>query len=203
MKKILLAIFCVTSFTAFSQDIKVKAGINVPDFKVEHKTPNEKIDLVDKNNVGFYLGVGYEYKLNEKFSLEAEIIYNKISYDWDMFPYDSERFNTLLVPITLNYYPIEKLNIGIGANANYLLKSEIELSYINAQNPEALLKGKEETTDFYHKLNYGLHFSASYNIWKGLFVEARYYVGVGKMNKKTDLEDRSYNNLQLGLSYKF
>ena len=204
MKKILLTIFCIISFTAFSQDIKVKAGVNVPSFNAEYKALEKNKDVTDKNNVGFYVGAGYEYKMNNKFSLGAELLYNRLQYESKLVNGYKETFNMLSLPISFNYYPIEKLSVGAGVNFNYLLKSEIKNSRnYTLPDQEDWYQEKEETTERYNKINYGIHFSASYNIWKGLNIDARYYIGLGKINKEDDFFETKFNNLQLGLSYKF
>jgi len=206
MKKIILITSLLTAFSGYSQ-IKIKAGVNVPSFKSEHTINNSKNDIVDKNNIGFYFGVGYEYILNEKISLDADLLYNTYSYDGKESFLSENKFSSLSLPITVNYYVFDKLKVGVGGSVNNYLKAEsIYNSEINNTLPGSSdIEFGNNKLKVYDKINYGIHAGISYNIYSSFFIDVRYNVLLGNMFEKQyeNEYNTSLNNLQLGLSYKF
>lgn len=206
MKKLILTTSLLTTFCGYSQ-IKVKAGLNVPSFKSEHTVNNSKNDIVDKNNIGFYFGAGYEFVINEKFSLDADLLYNTYSYDGKETFFAENKFSSLSLPLTVNYYVFEKLNVGIGGSINNYFTAE---SNYNSEIKNTLPGGSDiefsnNKLKVYDKISYGIHAGVSYNIYNSFFIDARYNILLGNMFEKQYENDynTSLNNLQLGLSYKF
>ena len=204
MKKIILSIVTITSLNAFSQDFSfgAKAGANM------------NLDKFDEeNSIGFYAGGLAEYHLNQKMSVQAELLYNETEYQRGYLTYS---FGNLSFPISYNYYFIDNLKVSAGFQFSYLIKS-IEKwrfsDYRNDFDPGINQNDLEyNRTDNFNKFYTDFIIGASYKIWKGLFIDVRYNYGLNDIKEKKNLNyeeitDSNFslkrNYIQLGLSYKF
>lgn len=210
MKKIILAVTVLFSLGVAAQDFGIKVGANLPSFSNQQKVDGKFIDAENKGILGFYVGITYEQFITDNISIDADVLYNTFSQDIKLGLERTEEFNTLSIPISLNYYPIEKLKIGAGASVNFNIDSKAEYKYrydIVLPNPDDNPSLKNNTHSQYNKTYYSIHFAASFNIWHELYIDARYNLGFGNMYKDEDnwseYSKLKYNNLQLGLSYKF
>jgi len=207
MKKPLLSFCGLISLSATAQEFGIKAGLNVPSFENKQFYLNKETDVLGKNNIGFYIGANFEYKLSEKFSLDADLLYSSISNTGNEHFLGKSEFQSLQVPLSFNYYPVEKLKVGAGASFNYYLKAEYIMDYSLATGLPNPHDPNFNSNDFdlYDNSSYGLHIATSYNVWNNVFVDVRYNIGLGNIyNSENEQNGESkYNNLQIGLSYKF
>src|SRR5690554_49220 len=204
MKNTLFVLILLSTINGYSQDFKVKSGVNIPDFENKHIYEERAVDVLGSNTIGFYIGVNYEYSLNENFSLDADLLYSSLSNTGNSnFPGKS-KFQSIQVPLTFNYCVFDKLKLGLGTSLNYHIKSEhVYKSEIDHTLPHNdFLNQKFE---FYDNTSYSLHIGTSYNIWNDFFIDVRYNFGLGNIydSETESVANSKYNNLQLGLSYKF
>lgn len=135
-------------------------------------------DAEVKEKPGFYIGSFVIIKLNKKLSLQPELIYSEEGgKDLDI--------NYFKIPVLAKYYVAEKLNFQAGPQIAF--KSGAE-------------QGIDELTK---PLDFGLCFGAGYDLFKDLFLEVRYNIGL--LNIHEFQEDFTLRNkgLQLGAGYRF
>lgn len=211
MKKLIYFIPILLFISEGYSQISIKTGVNVPNFNIKNTYENKSIDVVENNNVGYYIGVNYEYFVKDNLSVDVDILFSHISYDYELGPIKGdETFSYLSLPISINYYPIDKFKVGAGFNINNNIKSKFttqdsEISGPIPETPSIGYSKETETTSNYNKINYSIHATVSYSIIADLSVNARFNYGLGKLDNegKNASYESSYNNLQIGLAYKF
>lgn len=193
MKKITLSLLAIFAFSGvtFAQtpDIKLgaKAGLNISTVS----------DLDDsKSRTGFHVGALAEIFINEKFSVQPEILYSTQgakSSNLGGFSYKLT-LDYLNIPIMAKYYVMDGLSVQAGPQIGFNVKAEMERK----------LLGEKETKDIKDEINtvdFGLNFGAGYELPIGLFFDARYNLGFTKIHKEGDsTKNRVF---QLSVGYKF
>ena len=201
MKKITLSLLAVFAFagSAFAQtpDVKfgAKGGLNVAN-----------LTSVDdaKSRASFHIGALAEIFINEKFSIQPEILYSaqgaKTSYtDSDMginFKVKSTmKLDYINVPVIAKYYVTDAITVHAGPQIGFNVKSEEKLT----------VNGNSETFDYKDSttsVDFALGFGAGYQLPMGVFFDLRYNVGMSNIAKDSDGSAKN-NVLQVSVGYKF
>ena len=210
MKKKLLFSFLLISSFAFSQEIRfgVKAGLNKSNLKGNYPTEiNEK-----KSKIGFHLGGFAEYEINERLTLQPELLFStqgntygyKDYYGGGSY-YDGADYNFKLnyinLPIILRYGEIEKLSIDFGPQIGYVLSAKTKIDVIeDSRDPSQnysveidMLNDGEydfggttvQSKASVNRLDFSINLGATYDITEELFVQARYNVGLSAVDKNS------------------
>ncbi|MCS4238371.1 hypothetical protein M2306_001516 [Myroides gitamensis] len=183
MKKITMSLLAIFAFSgaalAQTPDIKLgaKAGLNISNLSGADNT---------KSKTGFHVGALAEIFLNEKFAIQPEILYSSQgakAKGSDGSKYDLDYIN---VPIMAKYYVMDGLSVQAGPQVGFVVKAEV---------------GGIDAKDDVNTVDFGLNLGAGYELPLGLFFDARYDLGLNKVNK----EGKSTKNgvFQLSVGYKF
>lgn len=196
MKKIILTsiVFAALAFSAKAQtpDIKLgaKGGVNfsnITDSDMDGKT-------------GFHVGVLAEAFLSEKFSIQPEILYStqgaELKNDNSSLKLNVDYIN---VPIMAKYYVADGFNIQAGPQFGFLTKAETKGTLDGIGSGTIDVKDSAESFDF------GVNFGLGYELPAGLFFDARYNLGLSKINKESVswAEDGKNSVFQVSVGYKF
>lgn len=185
MKKIIaIAVAVITTVSAFAQK---EAG----SFSVTPKVGVNFATVMDDNNskmkADVTVGAEVDYLFTTKFALSAGVLYSgqgaKIESDYGNY---KGHLNYLNVPILANFYVAQ----------GFALKAGVQ--------PGFLLSAKSEGIDIKSNINsvdLSIPVGLSYEIYK-IVVDARYNVGVTKINKKGDRYQRN-SVIQITLGYRF
>lgn len=196
MRKIVLTsiLFASLIFSAKAQTLDVKLGAkggvnfsNITSSDMDSKT-------------GFHIGVLAEMFLSEQFSLQPEILYStqgaELKEDYSSVKYNLEYIS---VPVMAKYYVADGFNLQVGPQFSFLSKSELkgEIEGLGSTT----LNVKDSTESFYFGVNFGL----GYEFPVGVFVVARYNLGLTKVNKEStpNVDDGKNSVFQISLGYKF
>ncbi|MBW3519424.1 porin family protein [Flavobacterium sp. NKUCC04_CG] len=190
MKK---TIFSLMAFTAFSSAIYAQT----PDIKIGAKAGVNFANVTDGDmKTGFHVGGLVEIFINEKFSVQPELLYstqgakanNKIS---------ELKLDYINVPIMAKYYVMEGLSVQAGPQVAFLMKAESEISSVGG----IPVTGTFDIKDSLNTVDFGVNFGAGYELPMGVFAEARYNLGLTKLPK----EGGDYKNsvIQISVGYKF
>lgn len=201
MKKITMSLLAIFAFSgaalAQTPDVKIgaKAGLNISNVS----------DIDDsKSKTGFHVGAVAEIFINEKFSIQPELLYStqgakasqKETFMGQTFKLESTlKLDYINIPIMAKYYIIDGLSVQAGPQIGFLVKAETKDKF----------QGESETTNVKsetQKVDFGLNFGAGYELPMGLFFDARYNLGLTKINKEGD---NSLKNgvFQISVGYKF
>lgn len=183
MKKIILTIMALASFSFAAQaqtpDLKLgaKAGVNFANLS------NSEGDM----KTGFHVGVLAEIFINEKFSVQPELLYSAQGTAFKQEGIELKlNMDYINIPIMAKYYVMDGLNIQAGPQVGFLVKSEL---------------GDLDSKDSTQSVDFGINLGAGYELPMGVFFDARYNLGLTKTNK----EDKDYKNgvIQVSVGYKF
>lgn len=198
MKKIILAAFVLgTCSVAFAQQqlkFGPKAGVN---FANVSGFDNSEM------KTGFHVGAVAEIKFNEKFSIQPEVVYSaqgaKYTQSFPVLGTVETSLNNdyINIPILAKYYIVDGFSVEAGPQIGFLVKSE---SKVEGSNGSVTTDSKNDfkSTDF------GLGVGLAYDLPVGLFVNARYNLGLSDIRANTSSGDAIKNNvIQVGIGYKF
>lgn len=147
----------------------------------------------------FHIGAVAEIFINEKFSVQPELLYSAqgARYDYteteiDYNSYYSKtktetlKLDYITIPIIAKYYIVKGLNVQAGPQFAF---------NVTAKNHIEDIKENVKSFDF------GLGLGAGYELSNGMFFDTRYNIGLSKVNKEGDASRNGV--LQLSVGYKF
>jgi opacity protein-like surface antigen len=210
MKKIILTSFMLCSVFAFSQEIKFgsKVGLNLSNLRGDYPTG------IDEHNskIGFHIGGFAEYEINDKFTLQPELLFStqgntygyKDYYGGGSY-YDGADYNLKLnyinLPIILKYKIIEKLSIDFGPQISYLMSAKTKINVTeDSRDPSQNYSVEIDMLNdgIYNfggtivqgkasanRLDFSLNLGASYDITEKIFLQGRYNFGLSTVDKNS------------------
>ena len=191
----MIAAIAVIGFSAAGlaqQQVKFgpKAGVNLATI-----SGNDDSEM----KIGFHVGAVAEIKFNDKFSLQPEVLYSaqggqlKENSDIKM---NNDYIN---IPIMAKYYFVEGFSVELGPQVGFLMKSELKGN-----------DGSVDTKDAHKSIDFGVGVGLAYDLPMGLFVNARYNIGLSKINEDieagpitVETDDVKNSVIQIGIGYKF
>ncbi|KGL61752.1 porin family protein [Polaribacter sp. Hel1_85] len=185
MKKILLVSIIVilglsNSIIAQNVNFGLKTGLNISNF-----TGGD----ADRNNLlGFHIGGFTEFKLNEKISLQPELLYSTQGSEVENLT--KIKVDYLAIPLMVKYYVSEKFSIEIGPQASFLVNDKVEF------NDSSIPDADSDASSF----DFGLNSGIEYNFTSNLFAQARYNYGITTVVENPDIKNSVF---QISLGYKF
>jgi len=218
-------LFMLTSFTifacktVFAQEIKLGAKVGG-----NYSTLKSDLDGEDYK-LGFHVGGLAEFKFNEKFSIQPELLYSMEGAKTDgsyKFVDEGVSYNVnykedielayLQLPIMFRYKLVDKLSLEVGPQIGYLLsaKTDYEIK-LKAEGETFTETGSEKIKDQLKSVDYGVNFGLGYEFGNNMFVQGRYHLGIADIdNSKTKVDEQSFDKgkilsrgLQLSVGYKF
>ncbi|MET3037829.1 porin family protein [Chryseobacterium sp. NRRL B-14859] len=222
MKKLLLiAAVAVMGITVNAQEFKFgpKAGYSLSMLKATGEGTTYKFDAKST----FYVGGMAEYKFNDKFAVQGEVLYsplggkqeesvayNEMGVDVTGTEKTDWKLGTVQIPISAKYYATENLAFGVGVNVGIITSAKVKstLNLSGSALGESFSESETTTTDVkdhMNKLNLAPFIGAEYTLENGLFFDARYNLGVSNLAKKEDGENGTLKNsfIQVGVGFKF
>lgn len=167
MKKIILTILAVFTLITVNAQFGAKAGINLAKFSGD-------IDATS-SIIGFQVGVFYEYKVSDQFSLQPEIYYStQGSEDDDADDLDLDfdyKVNYLNIPIMAKYY------LSADGGFNFQAGPQFGLLLSGTSNQTGSTS-ETDIKDDLKSLYIGVNFGLGYKFSNGLLFDARYNLGL-------------------------
>ncbi|WP_372937384.1 porin family protein [Seonamhaeicola sp.] len=168
------------SIKAQNIDLGLKTGLNISNF-----TGGD----ADRNSLfGFHIGGFAEFKLNETFSIQPELLYSTQG---------SEAENTvkvkvdyLTIPLMTKYYLSEKFSLEAGPQMSFLVNDKAKF------NDSSIPDAETDASSF----DFGLNLGLGYAINSNLFAQTRYNYGITTVTENPDIKNSVF---QISLGYKF
>ena len=187
----------------FSNSFIIKAGANFSLYTSE----------VAKweGNVSYNIGIGYEIPLTEKFYIQPELNFYRLTADagkkenWQNQPQitigDELKLSVIAIPLMFKYKFYENFEIELGPQLDYISNvSRSRNDGVDKEKPERRVK------DF----GYGITGGLSYNITQKFGANLRYYFGLTEVDERpgyylayTDADLGKMSFASLSLFYKF
>lgn len=212
MKKLILvgALALCAAINAQETNFGAKAGYSLSMLKAE--SGNVTVESDSKST--FYVGGLVEHKFNDKFALQAEVLYSPLGGKYSEsesiggFGYNYEadtKIGTVQVPVMGKYYVTENIALAAGLNFGLIISADMDWSesIVSPMGTETE-SGSEDIKDEVSSLNLAPFVGAEYNLENGLFFDARYNMGVSNLVKDSvDGESMKLGFFQVGLGFKF
>lgn len=192
MKKLfLLAALVCGFFVVNAQNITIgpKAGLNVTN--ISNISGN-------KNKLSIHVGAFAEWRVNDFFGIQPEIVYSRQGFRWKDDGYKvKNRVNYLNIPILAKLYVLDELSVDLGPQIGFAL------------NGKAVAKEDGNTHKYKNKdlntVELSWAIGLSYN-WDDFMFSARYNIGLSNVMDKDKSWDGSNNKnhvFQLSVGYRF
>ncbi|OUR97636.1 hypothetical protein A9Q86_15600 [Flavobacteriales bacterium 33_180_T64] len=185
MKKLLLVSTIVilgmtNSMMAQNVNFGLKTGLNISNF-----TGGD----ADRNSLfGFHIGGFAEFKINENFSLQPELLYSTQGSEAENLA--KIKVDYLVIPLMAKYYLSEKFSIEVGPQASFLINDKAEF------NDGSIADSEIDASSF----DFGLNVGVGYNFSSHLFAQVRYNYGITTVGENPDIRNSVF---QISLGYKF
>ncbi|WP_162089006.1 porin family protein [Chryseobacterium aquaeductus] len=211
MKKLLLvAAVAVMGVTINAQEFNFgpKAGYSLSMLKAEGDGESYKFD----SKSTFYAGGFVEYKFNDKFGIQGEVLYSPLggkqeeSYTETIMGVTENttaktdfKLGSFQVPVSAKYFATENLAFGLGVNVGIITSAKVDYTVTtSAMGVSSSESGSEDIKDNISTLNLAPFVGAEYTLENGLFFDARYNLGVSNL-----LDTLKNSFLQVGIGFKF
>ncbi|MCA6066139.1 PorT family protein [Chryseobacterium sp. RG1] len=217
MKKLLLiAAVAVMGSSVYAQEFRFgpKVGFAMSTMKID-----ENQDNLGKRNMDpkytFYIGGMAEYKINDNFGFQAEVLYSPLGAKEKidginagiMFVGEQTKVNlgTLLVPISAKYFISEGFSIAAGANFGVILSAK-QKTVIGSDFADMEIEGDSGEVDIKNdikKLNIAPFVGVEYMFENGFFIDGRYSLGVSNLSNDGSGGKVTNSFAQIGVGFKF
>lgn len=225
-KMMLIASMMVAALTASAQSepgtFSVIPHIGVTAAQMTN-TPDLGIEGVDgsiskKHTLGILIGVDAAYQLNEWVGLAAGLNFAQAGSGWKNAKVTGAGITTEIndlkiltnyinIPLTANLYVWRGLAVKTGVQCGFLLSAKSKGSFTTS-----LPDGSKNTEDFdndtkdnFNTFDLSIPVGLSYEFSNNLVIDARYNIGVTRLNKEKadDGKDSRNSVFTLTLGYKF
>lgn len=213
--KLFLTVLVLVSIAATAQKTKfgAKAGLNVSVLSLSGNIPSGGQTSA---KTGFVVGATAEFEISKKFGVQPELLFstdggtynytNSFAGSGSVYSYSqSISTNSLSLPVIAKYYVTNDLSIDAGFQLSYLLSAKSELNFnsngftvtgnndMNNNQSNLISNGSSAQNliinhDYeLNKLNFGLVLGTTYNLKNGLFLQARYNLGLTNFTKNANV----------------
>ncbi|TXE20321.1 PorT family protein [Psychroserpens burtonensis] len=184
MKKLLLlstiAIFGISNLiNGQNIDFGFKTGLNIS---------NIAGGETDRNNLFvFHIGGFAEFKINEKFSLQPELLYSRQGSEVGNSV--KIKLDYLAIPLMAKYYLSKKISLEAGPQISFLVNDKFDF------NESSISDADTDASSF----DFGLNFGFGYNINSKLSTQVRYNYGITTISENPDIKNSVF---QISLGYR-
>lgn len=205
MKKVvLIAIALVTFGFANAQEkakknsevsIGGKVGLNLANIVGD--------DAGDANMyVGFNAGLFFEIPVNDKFSIQPELLYSaqgsKSEGNFEGYDIDATlKLNYINVPVMFKYKVANNFSLEAGPYAGILASAKVKVKVDGYGSDTASVKDEFKSADF------GLGFGMNYEFSDVIFANLRYQAGLTQIGDTGGDDDVKNSVFQIGLGFRF
>ena len=184
---------------------------------------DDGVELKKKMRVGFIIGGEAEYQFADKFSVAAGVNYTSQGCGWKDIDYfdggakikvkdQSDILGYIKIPIVANYYIFKGFAVKAGIQFGFMVSSKF-FAHAKA-DVDALGDGVKRKVDLYatidmkdqyQKFDFSIPVGVSYQFKVPITIDARYQIGLTKLNKESivGVKDSKNSVFTLTVGYKF
>jgi hypothetical protein len=191
---------------------------NVGSFDID-----DGIELKKRTRVGYIIGGEAEYQFAKKFSVAAGLNYTTQGCGWKDIDYfdggakikikdQSDILGYIKIPIVANYYIFKGFAVKAGVQFGFMVSSkffahgEADYDLFGDGVKRAVdLYGTVDMKDQYKKFDFSIPVGVSYQFKVPIVIDARYQIGLTKLNKYSydGIKDSKNSVFTLTVGYKF
>lgn len=219
MKKILfLAAVAAIGMSVSAQEFRFgpKAGFAMSTLKIDEKQDDLGARKMSPKYT-FYIGGMAEYKINDNFGFQAEVLYSPLGAKEKIDGIDAGvvyvgeqtkvNLGTLLVPVSAKYFITEGFSVAAGANFGIILtakqKTVIGSDFFDVGVEDGDGNGEIDIKKDIKTLNIAPFVGVEYMLENGLFFDARYSLGVSNLSNDGSGGKVTNSFAQVGVGFKF
>ncbi len=197
MKKIsILTLVCVFAYSLANGQaqfaVGIKGGPNFANIDV-----NSSVGDNYKNRTGFHGGAFALIKLT-KIGIQPELLFSQQGSTVKFNSQDlRSNFTYLNIPVMLKLYTVAGINLQVGPQFGFLTSAESEFNPIDNE-PQNLADVKSA----YKKSDVSAALGVGWDLPFGLTVDARYNLGLSKINDGQNSDESKNQVFQVSLGYK-
>lgn len=162
----------------------LKGGLNISNF----------IGDIQNNDIrtSAHFGLISEIMINDKFSLQPELLYSAQGYSGRPAPgFSRSKYDYITIPVLAKIYLAEKISIEAGPQVGFLVSAKEKTDADKVTIPN------QKTVDF------GLNIGLAYDFKNGVFFQTRYNLGLSNVNAGPNENAVKYTNSVVQLSVGF
>lgn len=191
---VVMAMFIITSATAQNLQFGISGGLDAARLALSGATGGP---IKYKNDLTG--GLSLEAGISDNFGVQLEVNYSRqgtaVVAD-DGSSAGSFNFDYITIPVVIKLYGTPRLNFFAGPQVGLLLSAKSKIQ----NSPEEDVKDQFKSTDFYAV------FGAEYKFANGIFVNARYNLGLSNIVEEDAMPDSEFKNryfsFRLGYAFK-
>lgn len=211
MKK-MYSLFLVMLFTTNCTEAQIrtglKTGINLSSLKGSGYT-----DPDQKSFMGLAIGGLANYKIDQNFSIQPEVLFSREGTQWKSLDYDQKnRLSYLNIPVLLQYdhsgfFAHTGPQIGLLVSAKMKYKENRSPAVVVAgadpdrDNPDGSGMQKSDIKNYYAYSPVSWALGAGYIHESGFGINARYNIGLSNTFKKTNVTNIHSRVFSIGVIY--
>jgi hypothetical protein len=148
-----------------------------------------------KNRTGFHAGAFALFKFT-KVGIQPELLFSKQGSNIQFNSQDGEaNFDYINIPIILKLYTVAGINIQAGPQFGFLSGGELK-STVNG------IKTTQDAKDFYKGSDFGVALGLGWDLPFGLTLDARYNLGLSKINDGSNATESKNQVFQISAGFK-
>lgn len=193
-----------------------KAGFAMSTMKIDEKQDDLGVRKMSPKYT-FYVGGMAEYKINDNFGLQAEVLYSPLGAKEKIDGINAGvvfvgeqtkvELGTILVPVSAKYFFTENISVAAGANFGVILtakqKTVIGSDFVSIDVEDEEGSGEVDIKKDIKKLNIAPFVGVEYMLENGLFFDARYSLGVSNLSNDGSGGKVTNSFAQIGVGFKF
>lgn len=190
-RSVITLILAFAAMAAFSQAqvaIGLKGGPNFANINTEGSAGENY-----KNRTGFHLGAFTLIKIT-KIGIQPEILFSQqgSTLEYSGSPDVETNFSYLNIPVILKLYTVAGINLQAGPQFGFLTSATSKVEGLEEEDIKDELKGSDLS----------LALGAGWDLPFGLTIDARYNLGLSRINKNDADPDSKNQVFQVSVGYK-
>jgi hypothetical protein len=195
MKKItILILLSVFSFSIANSQVQFALGVKAgPNFA--NLDANSSVGENYKNRTGFHGGAFALIKLT-KIGIQPELLFSQQGSKFTFDSGDGEaNFDYINIPIILKLYTVAGINLQAGPQFGFLSGGEVKQTVSG-------ITSTRDAKDFYKGSDFSLALGLGWDLPFGLTLDARYNLGLSKINDGQNADQLKNQVFQLSAGFK-
>ena len=197
MKKVMLSILLAFAASAEFAQVQFALGLKAgPNFANINTKESAAVNY--ESRTGFHGGAFALFKLT-KIGIQPELLFSQQGSKVEINSKDYEaNFNYINIPVVVKLYLVAGLNLQLGPQIGFV--SLAEAPGVDPSNPNNITM--QDVKDEVKKYDLSAAMGAGWDLPFGLTIDARYNLGLSKINDKEASSDQKNQVFQVSLGYK-
>jgi hypothetical protein len=188
-----LIVFSSASIAQVQFAVGLKAGPNFAKLDV-----NSDVNANYKNRTGWHGGAFVLIKAT-KFGVQPELLFSKQGSKFTVNSTDYEsNFDYISIPVMLKLYTVAGINLQIGPQISFLSSA----GGTAIQNTSGTASAISASKDLYKSSDLSAAFGVGWDLPFGLMIDARYNLGLSKIQDNPNLESTKNQVIRVSVGYK-